>query len=51
MTMMASMIEEPAAGRWVKTSKPHNGGSRRRRFLGMAACFVVSGLMHELIYW
>ncbi|DBB11347.1 TPA: hypothetical protein ACH3X3_006771 [Trebouxia sp. C0006] len=38
-------------GQWVNTHKPHKGGSLMRRFLGMSACFVVSGLMHELIYW
>lgn len=27
------------------------GALRRRRLLGMAACFVASGLVHELIFW
>ncbi|KAL3155611.1 hypothetical protein ABBQ38_010865 [Trebouxia sp. C0009 RCD-2024] len=38
-------------GQWVKGSKPQVSGSLTRRFVGMSACFLVSGLMHELVYW
>ena len=40
-----------AAGQWVKGSKPSLSGSVTRRFVGMSACFTMSALMHELVYW
>ena len=39
------------AGHWIKGTKPKVSGSVMRRFVGMTACFIVSGLMHELVYW
>ena len=40
-----------AAGRLVRSSRAVNAYSPFRRAVGLCACFIVSGVVHELIYW
>ena len=40
-----------AAGRLVRSNRAANAYSPLRRAVGLCACFIVSGLVHELIYW
>ncbi len=40
-----------AAGRLVRSSRAANAYSPIRRAVGLCACFIVSGMVHELIYW
>ncbi len=39
------------AGQFVKSKTEVQHTNILRRWAGACACFLVSGLMHEVIYW
>eukprot|EP00891_Asterochloris_glomerata_P009675 jgi/Astpho2/9675/fgenesh1_pg.00146_%23_81_t len=49
---LRSLIYDPIyEGRLVRSSRAANAYSPIRRAVGLCACFIVSGMVHELIYW
>ena len=47
--MAAAMVG--CAGQLVRAKHEPTHPTMLRRWIGACACFLVSGLMHEAIYW